>query len=314
MTRDDRDLLLAQKLDELPVPELSASFYEELPSPRDESVSSAGESRVAPSIMPKRRRSWVVRNRTARIALVAGLMILALAGVGAVLTQVRGGESLEAIVSEKAYAAVTQPSGIVHEVVAFWDPSSHSYFFEEHWADSAKPEHRRIVQTVGGRLYGQILENEAGGTLVRYSPSGRPLAPPATGRGITRGGGPPDPSREAVDPLATYEKMLRSGTVESVDEIDARGRNAYRLVVRVSNTQTESKTATYIVDRTTYEPIQLTVRTVIDIGGAHDTLISRQNFLVFEVLAKTAETKALLEWDKSPSPFAHRGDLAPPTE
>lgn len=314
MTGKDRDLLLAEKLDELQVPELSASFYEELGRRCDELAPTAGDDRTASHSLLLKGWRWSSRNRTAGLALALGLIIVSLVGIGSLLSQVRGGESLEKIVSENAYAAVSQPNGIVHQVVAFWDPPSRSYFFEEHWADGADPEHRRIVQTVGGRLFGQIVETADRGTLVRYGPDGRPLAqPPLTGSGVTHGGGPPDPSREATDPLAAYEKMLRSGTVESVDQVDAGGRHAYRLVVRVSNSPSKQATATYVVDRSTYEPIEMTVRTVIDIGGAQETVTSRQHFLVFDVLPRNAETEALLDWDKTPSPFRYAGQpLAPP--
>ena len=128
MKNQERDRVLAEKLDCLDVPELPPDFYSELRAKIDEER--AGRRAYlrrlsAPHNLPM-LRGWGVRlaAAVALIALIAG-------GLWELADPI-GGKPSAALINERAFAAVAEQDGILHYIAASWSPPTYNY--SEYWA------------------------------------------------------------------------------------------------------------------------------------------------------------------------------------
>jgi hypothetical protein len=292
----DQDTALAERLDRLHVPELSEDFYREL---RASLADEPRGPRFSIRSLPWLRTGWGVR-----LAAAVALIALAAGGVVEVVDRL-GGTPSPALISDRAYAAVSEHEGILHYVVASWSFPESMYSYSEYWASLSDAPRYRAVQTAGnGRLFGQIEYNGAM-IAARYDESGNRIVQPVPTGPVVEGESPgkvPQPREAASAPLESYRDLTRAGTVKSAEEITIYDQPAYRVVVEVDGPGPGRKTTTtYVVNRDTYLPIEYTVRTATPVPGLSVTTYER--FLQFEVLPANGDNEELLDWDATPEPF-----------
>jgi hypothetical protein len=242
------------------------------------------------SAVPQAGRWSSFRTRIGRVTVVAAaalvataLALLALAGRGATPS-----------IIDKAYAAVTASSGVMHFVVQHQSAGSRSY--EEYWIDLADPTRQRIVQSTNGAVTRQIVY--VGGTSPSFAQTGRdhdPLtvimqAPPVPPSATLL-----DPSANGIAPLDAYRRLLASGHPVEETQIAYQGEPAYKVKVTAPDMQ-----ATFILDGQTYFPIETRIEGHSVLGDVSTV----DRFLMFDILPASAEN--LLEPVSEPVPFSAR--------
>lgn len=229
-----------------------------------------------------------------RIWRVAALVVLVAAVLIGIITFDGSGSGPSSVVVERAFAAISNTSGALHYVAEHRNASTGTLFYEEYWIDLNDPSRQRIVQTVDGRVFRQIVY--VGGRSKYFSGEGKDhnpttvvtQAPPTTpvGRGV-------DPASQGLAPLEAYREMLRAGEIKSQKETVVEGHPAVQLVIALKGVGE----ATYVVDRRTYFPLRFALAD------------NASRFLEFEVLSlDKSELDALLQPKAQPAPYdARRG-------
>jgi hypothetical protein len=110
-----------------------------------------------------------------------------------------------------------------------------------------------------------------------------------------------------AEPGAQLRAEVDEGRLRVAGRAMVRGRSAYRLVSeRRSGSGFEAERATYLVDASTYLPLELRVRVVLKHsrfepgGGGRELARMRIEYLRYEALPVTDENKALLEMAEHP--------------
>jgi hypothetical protein len=246
------------------------------------------------------------RSRLLRRAVLA-LAVVALVAVAGLLLQ-RGGEPS---VAARAYAAITPSTGIMHFVAETPSTGSREPMYQEYWIDPAHPRRQRVVLTIGSRVVGQLVwvahHVEDGSrrwpgnsvTTIIQAPKAIRKREWIFGWGYAGG------VRTVGNPTAVYRDLLRTGTVLSERETTLMGHDAYELEVQfrppydlVDDVWTGERVR-YVVDRDTYFPLESTLQLDPTMGGS--TSVTR--YPVFEILAQSPRTEALLDPVKNPQPY-----------
>jgi hypothetical protein len=221
-------------------------------------------------------------------------------------------------VAARAYAAISPTAGVMHFVEE--QPPAHikggidrehdvtATTYQEFWIDLAHPKRLRIVTSTGGRAvaqwvqvtrhvpYGSVEWKKSGAVRTSIMQAA-PRVPGAGPGGVSAG----------QNPLAAYRDLLKNGVVLSDDETTYDGRDAYKLVVQFKPPYDlvgdvwPGDIETYIVDRTTYFPLESTYQLDFTMGGTISPFITR--FPLFEILPASPETLALLRPDPHPQPY-----------
>ena len=234
---------------------------------------------------PARRRRWL------------GVAFAALVALGALAAAalLRGGDEGPVRLVDRAYAAISPRSGIMHFVAQYGSRANARY--EETWVDLAAPAHRRTVQSSDGHVTRQVVSTRpAQGRAKRTASSGPvPPAPEYPTTAVEAGN----------DPVLVFRKLLHVGTVLSQTAITYDGRPAYRLVIRytppykLADDVWKGERVVYTVDRRTYLPLEFRWRGDRVMGGG----VSVTRYPVFEMLPSTPQTRALLRPVAHPRPY-----------
>jgi hypothetical protein len=233
---------------------------------------------------------------------VIGLAAVAVALGATGVARLVGGP--EPSIADKAYAAVSGHSGILHFVAAYGPvegtgprrPAPPMY--REGWINLAQTGEQRYVLTIGRRAVAQNAYDHntvQSGTLPWIRRLGGGLWEPSMEGGANLG----------VNPVDAYKNLLKYGEVVSEKKIDYRGGEAYELKIVLNKPSYNlvgemgaGDRVTYIVDRHSYFPLETRVR----FGGYYGGLRSSARYPVFEILPDTAQNRNLLR-KAFPAPY-----------
>jgi len=171
--------------------------------------------------------------------------------------------------SERAAAELIHaPGSLVHEVAVHRSVGSDGRvtgWRDESWRETSPPYRRREVRT---RADGTRIETAAVGSaptqLYDAATDTIYTNPPRSGPAL----GTPAPAGDGDPVRRQILRLLRSRDAGETSRLDVGGRDAIRFVFRQVTPGDHPPTWTYIVDATTFTPIQL----AIDGAGARDTI------------------------------------------
>jgi hypothetical protein len=233
---------------------------------------------------------------------LAAVAVLAITlPIAAVLGVSRGGNGMPSLV-DRAYAAISGRSGVMHFVVTYGGTAPTPRYYEEYWFDLAHPSHGRIVQSSDGKVDHQLVY--VGGYRTVFGQSGKNHNPIT----IVTHAPPPMPGAvpmlQGANPIISYRQTLRSGRLVSQEKVTFHGKPAYKLVVvqepEAPTSLTWSARITYIVDRYSFFPLQYAVA---NRGYGEFLGLSVVHFLHFEILPATPQSKTLLKAAANPEPY-----------
>jgi hypothetical protein len=288
------------------------------PTPTDEPLT-ADEQREADALLQRiladpeplsaPKRSPLVR----RIVPAAGLLaLLALAAV-IVIDLVDSEQRADGIV-ERAVAAVSHDD-VIYATSERWtlnsvaldpgiemSPDERAFVRSWAWREGNRSHHLRYRLLPGGspgRLHSEVVSTperitwfDADGKK-QLSSDKDPDAPAAGDEGSFPGFDP------FSDPGAQLREHVESGKLRVAGSTTVRGRTAYRLVSEPDKIGREYGTVTYLVDASTYLPLEVRQRVAFDDsdvpGGGRERATIRIEYLRYEALPVTDETKRLLE-------------------
>jgi hypothetical protein len=289
----------------------------EPPTPAERDDADSLLERIVAEAVPVERPRRAPRLR--RLAPAAGL--LAVLAIGAVIAiDLLDSEEQGGGIVERAVAAVSKED-VIYATVERWTmrsvalepgvdttPDERAFVRTWLWREGERSHLMRYgLRPDGGpgALRSEVVSTpervtwfDAGGrTQLRYD---RDQGEPPVGRGSGGSGYPGiDPSS---DPGAQLREHVENGRLRVAGRTTVRGRTAFRLVARASARSAPDEdfgTVVYLVDASTYLPLELRQRVVFDHsdvpGGGRERATLRVEYLRYQALPVNDETERLLE-------------------